>query len=98
MNALTGIMYKGREVRCNDADQGGSQKADGGKKRKDESRGGKKKDRKNRKPFDDFGNFNNGTTGDWRELMKPKKWDLKGKEPDFSEEGWAIRKPRKKKN
>jgi ATP-dependent RNA helicase DeaD len=30
--------------------------------------------------------------------MKPKKWDLKGKEPDFSEEGWAIRKPRKKKN
>ena len=98
MNALTGIMYKGREVRCNDADQGGSQKADGGKKRKDESRGGKKKDRKSRKPFDDFGNFNNGTTGDWRELMKPKKWDLKGKEPDFSEEGWAIRKPRKKKN
>ena len=98
MNALTGIMYKGREVRCNDADQGGSQKADGGKKRKDESRGSKKKDRKNRKPFDDFGNFNNGTTGDWRELMKPKKWDLKGKEPDFSEEGWAIRKPRKKKN
>ncbi len=98
MNALTGIMYKGREVRCNDADQGGSQKADGGKKRKDESRGGKKKDRKNRKPFDDFGNFNNSTTGDWRELMKPKKWDLKGKEPDFSEEGWAIRKPRKKKN
>ena len=98
MNALTGIMYKGREVRCNDADQGGSQKADGGKKRKDESRGGKKKDRENRKPFDDFGNFNNGTTGDWRELMKPKKWDLKGKEPDFSEEGWAIRKPRKKKN
>jgi ATP-dependent RNA helicase DeaD len=98
MNALTGIMYKGREVRCNDADQGGSQKADGGKKRKDESRGGKKKDRKNRKPFYDFGNFNNGTTGDWRELMKPKKWDLKGKEPDFSEEGWAIRKPRKKKN
>ena len=98
MNALTGITYKGREVRCNDADQGGSQRADGGKKRKDEGRGGKKKDRKNRKPFDDFGNFNNGTTGDWRELMKPKKWDLKGKEPDFSEEGWAIRKPRKKKN
>lgn len=98
MNALTGITYKGREVRCNDADQGGSQRADGGKKRKDEGRGGKKKDRKNRKPFDDFGNFNNGSTGDWRELMKPKKWDLKGKEPDFSEEGWAIRKPRKKKN
>lgn len=98
MNALTGIMYKGREVRCNDADQGGSQKADGGKKRKDEGRGGRKKDRKSRKPFDDFNNINNNSTGDWRELMKPKKWELKGKEPDFSEEGWAIRKPRKKKN
>ena len=23
--------------------------------------------------------------------------ELKGKEPDFSEEGWAMRKPRKKK-
>ena len=43
--------------------------------------------------------------GDWRELMRMatnnnrhgKKKELRGKEPDFSEEGWARRKPRKKK-
>ncbi|MBR1400198.1 MAG: DEAD/DEAH box helicase [Prevotella sp.] len=43
----------------------------------------------------------NGNTSDWRQFFKndskPKK-DLKlvGPEPDFSEEGWARRKPRKK--
>jgi ATP-dependent RNA helicase DeaD len=34
---------------------------------------------------------------DWRELMKKVPRDLRGPEPDFSEEGWAFRKPRKKK-
>jgi ATP-dependent RNA helicase DeaD len=29
--------------------------------------------------------------------MKQASRDLRGPEPDFSEEGWAIRKPRKKK-
>ena len=29
--------------------------------------------------------------------MNPKSMKLKGDIPDFSEEGWAIRKPRKKK-
>ena len=33
----------------------------------------------------------------WRELMNKSPRDLKGPEPDFSEEGWAMRKPRKKK-
>ncbi|MDO4985668.1 MAG: DEAD/DEAH box helicase [Prevotella sp.] len=33
----------------------------------------------------------------WRELMGKAPRELKGKEPDFSEEGWAMRKPRKKK-
>ena len=33
----------------------------------------------------------------WRELMNKSSRDLKGPEPDFSEEGWAMRKPRKKK-
>ena len=33
----------------------------------------------------------------WRELMGKAPRDLKGEEPDFSEEGWAMRKPRKKK-
>jgi ATP-dependent RNA helicase DeaD len=33
----------------------------------------------------------------WRELMGKAPRELRGKEPDFSEEGWAMRKPRKKK-
>ena len=33
----------------------------------------------------------------WRELIGKAPRELKGKEPDFSEEGWAMRKPRKKK-
>lgn len=33
----------------------------------------------------------------WRELMNKAPRDFKGDEPDFSEEGWAMRKPRKKK-
>ena len=33
----------------------------------------------------------------WRELMGKAPRELKGKKPDFSEEGWAMRKPRKKK-
>ena len=34
---------------------------------------------------------------DWMHFMQPKGMKLKGEVPDFSEEGWAIRKPRKKK-
>ena len=34
---------------------------------------------------------------DWRDLMKKAPRDLRGEVPDFSEEGWAMRKPRKKK-
>ena len=34
---------------------------------------------------------------DWRELMKPAPKALRGEVPDFSEEGWARRKPKKKK-
>ena len=34
---------------------------------------------------------------DWRNLMNKVPRDLRGPEPDFSEEGWALRKPRKKK-
>ncbi|MBQ9645986.1 MAG: DEAD/DEAH box helicase [Prevotella sp.] len=33
---------------------------------------------------------------DWRELIKGGDFKLKGDEPDFSEEGWARRKPKKK--
>ena len=33
---------------------------------------------------------------DWRALMTAKNIDLRGEEPDFSEEGWARRKKKKK--
>ena len=34
---------------------------------------------------------------EWMQFLNPKGMKLKGNIPDFSEEGWAIRKPRKKK-
>jgi ATP-dependent RNA helicase DeaD len=33
---------------------------------------------------------------DWRSLMNPSRVDFKGEVPDFSEEGWARRKTKKK--
>ena len=34
--------------------------------------------------------------GDWRQLFSQKDIKLRGEEPDFSEEGWARRRSRKK--
>ena len=70
MIQLSGIRYKGRTVRCNDADDSKPEKAQKPKRQKKES---------------------------WRDLMSKAPRDLKGPEPDFSEDGWAMRKPRKKK-
>ena len=75
MIQLSGIRYKGRTVRCNDADD----KRDSIDKPK-----GQQKPKRQKKD-------------DWRSLMGKVPHDLKGPEPDFSEEGWAMRKPRKKK-
>ena len=74
MIQLSGIRYKGRTVRCNDADEGSKPS----KPEKSQKPKRQKKD-------------------DWRSLMGKSPRDLKGPEPDFSEEGWAMRKPRKKK-
>ena len=102
MIQLTGIRYKGRQVRCNDADEGsnkGSRDAapstrerrdrrdSQSKRQKDERPSRQKKDDKPRSQKKD----------DWRSLMGKVPRDLIGPEPDFSEEGWAMRKPRKKK-
>ena len=35
--------------------------------------------------------------GDWRQFFNNTEMKMKGEVPDFSEEGWAMRKPRKKK-
>ena len=102
MIQLTGIRYKGRQVRCNDADEGsnkGSRDAapstrerrdrrdSQSKRQKDERPSRQKKDDKPTRQKKD----------DWRSLMGKVPRDLIGPEPDFSEEGWAMRKPRKKK-
>ena len=94
MKALDGTVYKGREVRCNDAD---GKKTD---RRKDEA---KKPADKAKKPADKpkkkreaKSGFDGNDTGDWRQFFKANDVKFKGDEPDFSEEGWALRKPRKK--
>ena len=101
MRALDGTVYKGREVRCNDADEKGHGRKSEGKSsegkransRKTDSRKGGDKPKKRREAA-------NKTfmedTGDWRQFFKGNDVKFKDDEPDFSEEGWAMRKPRKK--
>ena len=104
MRSLNGTTYKGREVRCNEADEAGHGKESGRRA----NRSGKT-ERGDRYVDDRKGNTskrkaNSGSKsqsshadqGDWRDLIKGKPFKLKGEEPDFSEEGWARRKPRKK--
>lgn len=86
MRALDGTVYKGREVRCNDADEKGHGKKNTTAKK---AYTPKKSSKKAKDAFAD--------TGDWRQFFKNNNNDFKGEEPDFSEEGWAMRKPRKKK-
>ena len=82
MTQLTGIRYHGRQVRCNDADDD-AKPATTGTSRPNE------RTRKGAKNRDFIGK------SDWRSLMK--SIELKGEKPDFSEEGWARRRPKKKK-
>ena len=117
MRSLDGTRYRGRDVRCNDADdtsaparggsrggsRGGQRGAGRGSDRYDRSpaRGGgggafsrfDKKQKGRKAGGDDFGG---GDTGDWRQFFQKGDVKFKGEEPDFSEEGWARRKPRKK--
>ena len=126
MKALNGTEYKGRTVRCNDADEEGHGRAarggrssegrgarsserggrssegrgrrgssddardsrdsrgKGGRGSRGESRGGKKS-----RPQED--------TGDWRQFFQNNdNVKFKGEEPNFEEEGWARRRPKKK--
>ena len=82
MTQLTGIRYHGRQVRCNDADDDAKPATTGTSRPNERTR----KAAKNR---DFIGK------SDWRSLMK--SIELKGEKPDFSEEGWARRRPKKKK-
>lgn len=89
IKSLTGKTYKGREVRCNNADEPGH-----GRKKKSE--------RDNSNGFHRTGKKNKPTSRkkeesrDWRQFFNKLDIKLKGEEPDFSEEGWARRRPKKK--
>ena len=92
MNALSGTKYKGRIVRCNDAEDEGHGRGTRKQERRSEAGRGARGNRSERKsrakaslPQDDM--------TDWRSLINgSNNVKLKGEEPDFSEEGWARRK------
>ena len=105
MKALNGSTYKKREVRCNDAEEGGhgrggrSNSERRGKRNDDETNNRRSnsnrqerssKPKRNARPQQET-----ATTGDWRQFFQHDT-KLKGEIPDFSEEGWARRKPKKK--
>lgn len=105
MDALDGTTYKGRDVRCNDADEGGKGRSrkrrepkDGGferfekksKRRAREAEESPKKKKKGKAPKAD-----SSINDDWRQFFKRDNAKLVGDEPDFSEEGWAVRKKKK---
>ena len=103
MRALNGTVYKGREVRCNDADEAGHGRAARG------GRGAARDSRSDREPrqqgrrggrAETVGRKQRGRqqadSGDWRDLVQGRPFKFKGEEPDFSEEGWARRRPKRK--
>ena len=102
MRALDGTVYKGREVRCNDADEKGRGKTQEGKgrerRRSDNNRADSRKSVEKPKKRRDNGKdtFADDNSGDWRQFFKGNNMKFKDDEPDCSEEGWAMRKPRKK--
>lgn len=126
MNALNGATYRGRSVRCNDADSraGGNTRSAGKEGRRSEGKGhngdtmgrkGEGKGRRGRNAFDDdadngFARYekkskrktdapafkDNGKKDDWKQFFNHNNTQLKGEEPDFSEEGRARRRPKKK--
>ena len=105
---VNGQQYKGRDVRCNDAEETAGRPAPKGKpsrvsrdsRTSRESRPSKpaRAPKKETKTYqkDEWMQFLNPNSMKTKGEKKKAK-ELKGEIPDFSEEGWAIRKPRKKK-
>ena len=123
MRALDGSTYKGRSVRCNDADSRASgsrsdsrSRSDGDRRQGSRGAGRKGAEGSRSRDFnssDDFARYEkrskrraakadepafreSGKKDDWKQFFQHGDVELKGAEPDFSEEGWARRKPRKK--
>ena len=87
MKFVNGQNYKGRDVRCNDADE----------PRESRTSRSSRDSRKSRNPRPKEPKKTTFSKDEWMQFLNPKGMKLKGNVPDFSEEGWAIRKPRKKK-
>ena len=98
MIQLSGIRFKGRQVRCNDAED--TAKHDGRSARtKSESTRQSKRSSTRRNDTQEMGSQRKKKKDDWKQLMNPNKMrdiEFRGDEPDFSEEGWARRRPKKK--
>ena len=127
MEGLNGTTYKGREVRCNDADEpghgGGRGASKGGRQRQGaqapasnferfekkskrkqreqqeqrEQRGAdsEREPRKQKKGTRGAARMESGRQDDWRQFFQGHDIILRDDEPDFSEEGWARRRPKK---
>ena len=103
---VNGQRYKNRDVRCNDAEEGGhpQKEAKGGNRISRANRNDKanranktgetyKSKKANKKGETSKTTF---TKEEWMQFLHPKSTELKGDVPDFSEEGWALRRPKKK--
>ena len=111
MKYVDGQQYKGRDVRCNDADEpreSRTSKPSRGNKSSRDSRPSRdsrttrearpsRDTRETRKSKDPREPKRAHGKDEWMQFLNPNSMKLKGEIPDFSEEGWAVRKPRKKK-
>ena len=93
MKFVNGQNYKGRDVRCNDADEPRESRTSRSSRDSRPSRDS----RKSRSTSPKEPKKTSFSKDEWMQFLNPKGMKLKGNVPDFSEEGWAIRKPRKKK-
>ena len=104
MTQLSGIRFHGRTVRCNSEEEGsksapkgapqrGARRTPDADGRQQRGQRGGRKDR-NRDFIEHDPNWH-ASRNDWKKLVKDV--ELKGEMPDFSEEGWARRKPKRKK-
>ncbi len=105
---VNGQQYKGRDVRCNDAEETAGRPSPKGKpariSRESRQSRGSRSSRDSKAPKKEAKTYQKD---EWMQFLNPngmktkgekkKAKELKGEIPDFSEEGWAIRKPRKKK-
>ena len=96
MTQLTGIRYHGRIVRCNSEDDKSANVVPNSRKDAPQKHKGTKKPDFIGPKGEKRVKNNRGRRDNWRSLTKGDLRDLVGEIPDFSEEGWARRKPKKK--